>query len=121
VIAVVNGLGLITTNLSSTGVTISSFRDTWDATMNRLNRVEADTTRVSWSYDTTYQLTRERRSGTTFAYDTTYSYDPAGNRRLKIDSGSVTTITVDAANQLVKSVDSTGTTTFTFDPMFCTF
>jgi RHS repeat-associated protein len=102
-------------NLSSTGVTISSFHDTWDATMNRLNRVEADSTRVSWSYDTSYQLTRERRSGTTFAYDTTYAYDAASNRKLKINSGARTTVTVDAANQLVKSVSSAGTTTFAFD------
>jgi len=101
--------------LNSSGTTLSSFRDTWDNANNRVNRQEADGTRVSWSYDSSYQLTRERRSGTTFAYDTTYSYDPAGNRKLKIHSGSRTTITLDAANQVVKSVDSTGTTTFSFD------
>jgi RHS repeat-associated protein len=102
-------------NLSSTGTTISSFRDTWDATSNRLNRIEADGTLVSWSYDKSYQLVRERRSGTTYGYDTTYAYDPGGNRTLKIDSGARTTTTLDAANQLVKSVASAGTTTFAFD------
>ncbi len=101
-------------NLNSTGTTLSSFRDTWDNANNRVNRQEADGTLVSWSYDASYQLTRERRSGTTFAYDTTYSYDPAGNRVLKLDSGARTTITLDAANQLVKTVDSTGTTTCSF-------
>jgi RHS repeat-associated protein len=102
-------------NLSSTGTTISSFRDTWDATTNRLNRIEADGTLVSWSYDKSYQLVRERRSGATHGYDTTYGYDAAGNRTLKIDSGARTTTTLDAANQLVKSVASAGTTTFAFD------
>ena len=102
-------------NLNSSGVTISSFRDTWDNANNRVSRVEADGTRVSWSYDASYQLTRERRSGMTSAYDTTYSYDRAGNRVRKLDSGSRTTITLDVANQLVKSVAAAGTTTFSFD------
>ena len=34
---------------------------------------------TTWNYDTTYQLTRERRNGAN-SYDTTYSYDAAGNR-----------------------------------------
>jgi len=65
-------------------------------------------------YDNTYQLTRERRSRAN-AYDITYTYDAAGNRRTKREAGVTTTYTCDAANQLSKFVDNTGTTTFTFD------
>ena len=50
-------------NLTSDGTTMSSFLDTWGAADNRIGRVEANGDRVSWSYDPTYQLTRERRSG----------------------------------------------------------
>jgi RHS repeat-associated protein len=101
-------------NITSTGTTITSFRDTWDGAGNRLARTEADGTLVTWSYDATYQLTRERRSGAN-SYDTTYSYDAAGNRRVKLDNAVRTTYTCDAANQLTKYVDNTGTTTFTYD------
>jgi RHS repeat-associated protein len=101
-------------NITSTGTTITSFRDTWDGAGNRLHRVEADGTRVTWSYDVTNQLTRERRNGAN-SYDTTYSYDAAGNRLVKLDNAVRTTYTCDAANQLSKYVDNTGTTTLTYD------
>jgi RHS repeat-associated protein len=101
-------------NLTSTGTTLSSFRDTWDGAGNRLHRSEADGTLVSWSYDNSYQLTRERRDGAN-SYDTSYSYDGAGNRHLKLDNAVTTTYSYDAANQLTKYVDNTGTTTFAFD------
>jgi RHS repeat-associated protein len=101
-------------NLTSTGTTLSSFRDTWDGAGNRQHRSEADGTLVSWSYDNSYQLTRERRDGAN-SYDTTYSYDGAGNRHLKLDNAVTTTYSYDAANQLTKYVNNTGTTTFAFD------
>jgi YD repeat-containing protein len=69
---------------------------------------------VTWSYDDTYQLTRDHRSGTA-AYDTTNVYDPVGNRLVKIAGGARTTSTFDAANQLETSVDASGATTYTFD------
>jgi RHS repeat-associated protein len=101
-------------NLSSTGTTITSYRDTWEGAGNRLSRVEQDGTRVTWSYDPTYQLTRERRGGAN-SYDTTYAYDAAGNRRLKLDNSIRTTYAYDAANQLQQYLDNNGTTTFVFD------
>ena len=101
-------------NINSTGTTITSFRDTWDGAGNRLARAEQDGTLVTWSYDSTYQLTRERRNGAN-SYDTTYSYDAAGNRLVKSDNSVRTTYTTDAANQLVKFVNNTGTTTLTYD------
>ena len=48
-------------------------------------------------------------------YNTTYTYDPVGNRLVKWDSGALTTSTYDVANQLQTSVASTGVTTYTFD------
>lgn len=101
-------------NLTSTGATITSYRDAWDPANNRLARVEQDGTLVTWSYDATYQLTRERRNGAN-SYDTTYACDPAGNRRFKLDNAIRTTYSYDVANQLQKYVDNTGTTTFGFD------
>ena len=91
-----------------------SYLDTWDPADNRLARVEQDGTLVTWSYDASYQVTRERRNGAN-SYDTTYAYDPAGNRRFKLDNAIRTTYSYDAANQIQKYVDNTGTTTFSFD------
>ncbi len=45
----------------------------------------------------------------------THTWDPAGNRVLKIDGGARTTATYDMANQLRYQQDSTGRTTFAFD------
>ena len=75
---------------------------------------EATGDRVTWTYDPTYQLTHEQRSGVN-SYNVTYTYDPAGNRTLKNDSGALTTSTYDKANRLTYAQDSTGRTTFTFD------
>ncbi|MHB8638094.1 MAG: RHS repeat domain-containing protein [Fimbriimonadaceae bacterium] len=102
-------------NVTSTGTTITSFRDTWDGAGNRLHRVENDGTLVTWTYDATNQLIRERRNGGN-SYDTTYSYDAAGNRLVKLDNSVRTTYTCDAVNQLSKFVDSSGNrTTFSYD------
>jgi RHS repeat-associated protein len=101
-------------NLTSTGTTITSYVDSWDGAGNRLSRLEQDGTRVTWAYDPTYQLTNEQRGGAN-SYNTTYAYNPAGNRRLKLDNSIRTTYSYDAANQLQKYVDNTGTTTFSFD------
>lgn len=102
------------TNLTSAGATITSYRDTWDAASNRIARMEQDGTLVTWSYDATYQITGEQRSGAN-SYDTMFAYDSAGNRHIKRDSALYTTYTYDAANQLQKYLDNTGTTTFAFD------
>ena len=101
-------------NLKSDGTTFSSFVDRWDGANNRLGRVESSGNILTWSYDNTYQLTREQRSGAN-SYDISYLYDAASNRRVMIDNGVRTTYTCDAANQLTKILDNTGTTTLTWD------
>ena len=63
------------------------------------------------TYDDTYQLTRERRSGTD-SYDVTYTYDPVGNRLVQNDSGTLTTYTYDAANQI--EIETTGSDVTTY-------
>jgi RHS repeat-associated protein len=69
---------------------------------------------VTWSYDKTYQLTNEKRSGSN-SYNITYTYDPVGNRLTEVNGGATTTNTYDAADELVKSQATGGVTTYTFD------
>src|SRR5207247_6446298 len=71
-------------------------------------------TAVTWSYDKTYQLTNEKRSGAN-SYNVTYLYDAAGNRLRKTDSGTITTTTYDAASQLIKQNAAGAITTYLFD------
>ncbi len=101
-------------NLKSDGTTISSFDYDYDKVGNRTAVLEADGSRVTWSYDATYQLTGEHRTGSN-AYRDTYTYDPAGNRLLKIHDGARTSYSYDAANQIIYSEDASGRTTYTFD------
>ena len=49
-----------------------------------------------WSYDKTYQLTNECRAGGS-AYNTTYIYDSAGNRLVKVADTARTTTVYDVA------------------------
>ena len=69
---------------------------------NRLRVVESNGNRVTWSYDKTYQLKNENRSGSN-GYNITYTYDPVGNRLSEINGGVRTTSTYDAANALTRS------------------
>ena len=101
-------------NLKSDGTVISSFDYQYDKVGNRTAVREADGSRVTWSYDATYQLTGEHRTGSN-AYRDTYTYDPTGNRLVKIHDGARTTSAYDAANQLRYTEDAAGRTTYTFD------
>jgi RHS repeat-associated protein len=76
--------------------------------------VEANGDVVSWSYDPTYQLTHERRSGAN-SYNVTHTYDAVGNRTLKEDSGARTTYTYNAGNQLLTEQSPTAVTSYTYD------
>jgi RHS repeat-associated protein len=105
---------LLLANVNSTGTTLSNFNYTYNHVGNRTQVVEVDGSTVSWSYDPTYQLTNEQRSGAN-AYNITYSYDPVGNRLLLESSGAITTYAYNAANELATSQTSAGTTTYTFD------
>jgi RHS repeat-associated protein len=101
-------------NLKSDQTVISSFDYKYDPVGNRSRLVESNGDRVTWSYDATYQLTAEHRSGAN-AYAATYAYDAVGNRTLKNQNTARTTSTYDAADQLKTAIDNSGTTTYTFD------
>jgi RHS repeat-associated protein len=101
-------------NIASGGTTLSSFSYLYNAVGNRTRVIESNGDRVTWSYDKTYQLTVERRSGAN-AYAITYGYDGVGNRARTVSSGSPTTYLYDAANQLTRSQAAAGITTNTFD------
>jgi len=101
-------------NLKSDRSVISVFTYSYDSIGNRTGVQEANGDLVTWSYDETYQLTREQRSGDN-AYDTTFSYDGVGNRLTQVSSGATTTYAYDAANELTTSEDASGVTTFTYD------
>jgi len=101
-------------NLKSDNSVISGFDYREDRTGNRLGVTEATGQKATWTYDDTYQLVNEHRSGTG-GFNLTYLYDSVGNRLVKNSAGALTTSTYDAANQLQTAVDTTGTTTFVFD------
>ena len=87
-------------NFTSAGTIISSFDYSCDNVGNRATVVESNGDRVTWSYDNTYQVTREQRSGA-HSYDSTFTYDAVGNRLVQQDSGTLTTYTYLCPCQLV--------------------
>jgi YD repeat-containing protein len=56
---------LVLANLGAGAATLSSFAYTYNAVNNRTRVVEVDGSVVTWTYDPTYQLTNEQRSGPT--------------------------------------------------------
>jgi RHS repeat-associated protein len=101
-------------NMTSGGVTTSTFGYAYDPPGNRTRVVEATGVRVSWAYDSNYRLIQEMRSGSN-GFSITYTYDKVGNRLIKIQGGVRTSYLYDAANQLKVQQDNTGTTTYTWD------
>ena len=89
---------------------MSSFNYTYNPVGNRTQVVEADGDVLTLSYDPTYQLTNERRSGAN-SYNISYVYDAVGNRTLLVNNGVPTTNTYNAGNELVTSLASGGVTT----------
>jgi hypothetical protein len=52
---------------------------TYDNLGNRRTLLELAGDRTTWTYDATYRLTQEHRTGTG-GHNTIHTYDPAGNR-----------------------------------------
>jgi YD repeat-containing protein len=101
-------------NIDSAAAYISRFDYEYDDTGNRINVLEVNGDRVTWSYDDTYQLLSEDRSGAN-AYSQNFTYDAVGNRTTMIVDTALTTTVYDAANQIDYSINASGTTTDTFD------
>jgi RHS repeat-associated protein len=101
-------------NSGAPGVIVNRFTNTYDQARNRTQVVESSGDRTSWTYDPSYQLKREYRTGVT-SFVVTYGYDRAGNRLTATDSGTRTTSTFDSANQLLTDTIPTGRTTYAYD------
>jgi YD repeat-containing protein len=69
---------------------------------------------TTWSYDNTYQLAREQRSGDD-GFDLQYAYDAAGNRTLLTQGTSVTTSVYDDANRITTATTGSAITTYGHD------
>ena len=101
-------------NLDSNDTTLSRFDYQYDGVGNRLSVAEDGGDRVTWTYDRSYQLRREHRSGVS-GYDVTHAYDAVGNRLLQVEGAARTTFAYDAANQITSKVDFAGITTYSHD------
>jgi RHS repeat-associated protein len=98
----------------SGGLTINQFTYTYDQAGNRRQVDEHSGAVTTWTYDRSYQLVHEHRSGSP-NFNVTYTYDLAGNRHVQNDSGALTTYTYDAANQLLQEEAFVGITSYTYD------
>jgi hypothetical protein len=77
--------------------------------LDRTQQTEADGTVTTWSYDNTYQLAREQRSGDD-GFDIQYAYDAAGNRTLLTQGTSVTTSVYNDANRITTATTGSAVT-----------
>ncbi len=103
-------------NAKSDGTEIAAYAYTRDNVGNPTAVALTGGDLLTFSYDTNYRLTREQRSGAN-AYDVTYTFDQVGNRTAKIASGSTTTYTFNAMDQLTTEQAPAGAlTTYSFDP-----
>ena len=93
---------MLLADLTTSGTTLSSFNYTYNPAGNRTQVVEANGDVLTLSYNPTYQLTNEKRSGAN-SYNISYTYDPVGNRTVLTSSGALTTNTYNAGNELVTS------------------
>lgn len=108
------GRTLVVANKKSDASTISRFTSTYDKAGNRKTVKEATGDRVTYSYDATYQLLGERRSGA-HAFRHTFTYDKVGNRQTWNIGTDSTAYAYDEANELLTGTDAAGTTTYTYD------
>ena len=103
-------------NANAAGTWLFAVTNTYAANNNRIGVVELDGTQVQFSYDPNNQLLNEQRTGVN-AYNSTYTWDPVGNRLQQNSNGQITTGSFNAANAQLTSVPSSGpATTNTWDP-----
>jgi YD repeat-containing protein len=71
----------------------------------RTRQHENDGTVTAWTFDPTYQLLRELRTGgiDNVAFDVAYAYDAAGNRTSMSDGTATTAYTYSDANHLLEA------------------
>ncbi|MEX0642070.1 MAG: RHS repeat-associated core domain-containing protein, partial [Pirellulales bacterium] len=105
---------LTVANLDGTPAYLSRYDYQYDDAGNRTSMLEVTGARTTWSYDDANRLSSEYRTGAQ-SWRNTFTYDEAGNRTLKNETGARTTSTYDDANQLTHADSASGRTTYTFD------
>jgi len=100
----------------SSGEAIAVYTAGYDSVSNRLWVHELDGSRVTYTHDASYQLTREQRS-LSWPYDIEYGYDRIGSRLLKVQDSQRYTSQFNAAQELllIQNPGSIAPTTFTWD------
>ena len=108
------GREILIENRNAAGVGQFIATNTYSPVDARLTVVELNNALTTYGYDASKQIISEARSGT-YPYNTSYVYDPNGNRVQQYDSGALTQFTLNAANQLLVITPSSGPpTTQTF-------
>jgi YD repeat-containing protein len=90
------------------------YRASYGNISNRLHVAELDGSRVTYTYDASYQLLSEERSGST-PLVTSFTYDGLGNRLTQTKDGVLTTYTHDAANAVTSAITGSSVTTYSYD------
>jgi len=92
---------------------LASYDYTLDPAGNRLGVSEADGSSIAWTYDDAYRLIGETRfdPGGSPSAETSFTYDPVGNRRSMTVDGATTNYTYNNLDQLLTA----GPTTFGYD------
>ena len=101
-------------NYKSDNSFISTFNYSYDHVGNKLQCIEADGDRTTYTYDDSYQLLIEQRSGAN-AYKNTFTYDQVGNRLRQYHNTGLTLSSFDNANRLQYDATSSGRTTYSYD------
>jgi len=104
---------LIGITQSSSSTVLASYNYTLDPTGNRLSVTEADGSSIAWSYDDAYRLLGETRfnAGGTPTNETTFAYDPVGNRLSMTIDGATTSYAYNELDQLLTA----GGVSFAYD------
>ena len=92
---------------------LASYDNTLDPPGNRLSVTKADGSSIVWSYDDAYRLIGETRldPGGSPTDETTFAYDPVGNRLSMTVDGATTSYTFNGLDQLLTA----GGTSSTYD------
>ncbi len=109
------GREILIENRNAAGVGQFIATNTYSPVDTRLTVVELNNALTTYGYDASRQVISEARSGT-YPYNSSYVFDPNGNRVQQYDSGALTQFTLNAANELLVITPGTGApTTQTFD------
>jgi RHS repeat-associated protein len=89
-------------NKKSNGDTISCYTYTLGLSGNRIKVEEHSGRIVDYTYDNTYKLTKEKINDPNLGNRViSYTYDPVGNRLMKIDNSDTTSYSYDANDRLL--------------------